>query len=264
VNATQQLSSQKYQDTKEYQDKLMPAQAAFAKTDLTPKAAGAVAEKFGVLTEDVLKGGKVATPLVTINQKQETAESSKVGEMFGTEYGTLQKSAVESGATLAKLDRMSQLMDGVQTGKLTPAITQVQALGESLGITVDKNLPAKQALEALSNEIALTLRNPSGGAGMPGAMSDKDREFLQSMTPGIGKTQEGNRLIIETAKSLAKRSQHVAKMARAYRKKNGHFDEGFFDELQTYSDAHPLFAGKTPVPSSSSTEGGGWSIKPMP
>ncbi|MDE2441944.1 MAG: hypothetical protein KGP14_13050, partial [Betaproteobacteria bacterium] len=101
--------------------------------------------------------------------------------------------------------------------------------------------PAKQAFQALSGEIALSLRNPSGGAGMPGALSDKDLTFLQSMTPDLGKTTEGNKLIIDTARKLATRDQEVAKMARDYRKKNGQFDEGFFDQLAAYSDKHPLY-----------------------
>jgi hypothetical protein len=152
---------------------------------------------------------------------------------------------MESQSKLARLDRMEQLLQGVQTGKLTPTMTQIAAVADSLGVSIDKTLPAKQAMEALSNEVALTLRNPSGGAGMPGALSDKDREFLVSMTPGLAKTPEGNQLIIDTARKLAKRSQDVAKMARAYRKQHGHFDEGFLDELQDFADKNPLF-GNTP------------------
>jgi hypothetical protein len=192
--------------------------------------------------------------LVTINNKQETAEAQKVGGEFGQQYADLQKAAILSTQNLSKLNRMEQLLSGIETGKLTPAMTQIQALGEALGFTVDPSLPAKQAFESLTHEIALSLRNPAGGAGMPGALSDKDLEFLNSMTPGLSKTHTGNTLILSTAKALHQRSQAVAKMAREYRKKRGHFDEGFFDELQTYSDAHPLFEGKA-VPSESRTSG---------
>jgi len=97
--------------------------------------------------------------------------------------------------------------------------------------------------------MALELRNPSGGAGMPGALSDKDREFLVSMTPGIAKTPGGNKLIIDTARKLAKRDQDVARLAREYRQRNGSMNEGFYAELQKYSDANPIFAAPTaPAP----------------
>jgi hypothetical protein len=76
---------------------------------------------------------------------------------------------------------------------------------------------------------------------MPGALSDADRVYLQSMTPGLTKTPEGRKLISETMVTLAKRDQEVAKLARDYRKKNNGFDEGFYDELRTWSAANPLF-----------------------
>jgi hypothetical protein len=178
----------------------------------------------------------------TVNMPpQEKAEAKKVGELFGTQYAEIQQAGVTAGSKLSKLDRFESLSKGIETGKLAPAITELQALGKSLGIEVGADLAPKQAMQALSKEVALTLRNPSGGAGMPGALSDKDREFLESMVPGLEKTPEGNKLILETARKLEKRSQEIAKLTRDYRKKHGQADEGMFDEIQKYGDAHPLF-----------------------
>jgi len=176
--------------------------------------------------------------------KQEGAEAQTVGKAFGDQYSSILNAGVEANGKLSRLDRMQGLLDGVNTGKLTPLGTEVAALAESMGIKIDKNLGNKQAAQALSSEIALQLRNPAGGAGMPGAMSDKDREFLVGMTPGLAKTPEGNRLIIETARKLAKRDQDVARLAREYRQKNGSMNEGFYAELQRYADASPLFSTK--------------------
>ncbi len=181
---------------------------------------------------------RVNTP-VTIRQEGE--ESKTVGKFFGEQYGDIQKAGFNAATTIAKLDRLQSLLDGVATGKLTPAATEVAALGESLGIKVDKNLGAKQAARALANEIALELRNPSGGAGMPGALSDKDREFLAAMTPNLATTPEGNRLLIETRKKIARRDQEVSRLAAQYRRKKGNMDEGFYDELARFSAANPLF-----------------------
>lgn len=199
-------------------------------------------------------------PLVQVGITEEKAEAKKVGEGMGEMYVDLQKAGSAAPMKLGKLDRMEQLMEGVNTGKLQPAITQVAAVAESLGFKIDSKLGPKQALEGLTNEIALDLRNPAGGAGMPGAMSDKDREFLMSMPPGLSKTREGNKLIIQTARAVAKREQDVAKLARAYRKKNGSLDEGFYDELADFSAAHPLFGERgTPV-----TTPDGWIITEKP
>ncbi|MDH4235622.1 MAG: hypothetical protein OEW25_01995 [Nitrospira sp.] len=182
-------------------------------------------------------------PLVEnkISMTQEKEEAKKVGGGFGEQYSDLQKADMVSRSKVSKYDRMEQLLGQITTGKLEPAKTAIQGLAESLGISVDKTLPTKQAFQALSHEIALTLRNPAGGAGMPGALSDKDREFLQSMTPDLTKTAQGNKMIIDTARQLAKREQDVAKMAREYRKAHGQFDEGFFDKLDVFSTANPLF-----------------------
>lgn len=201
-------------------------------------------------------------PLVQLSMAQEGKEAQTVGEAFGKMYADLQQAGSAAPAKLSKLDRMESLMQGVQTGKLAPAMTQIASIAESFGLKVDSKLGAKQALDALSNEIALSLRNPAGGAGMPGALSDKDREFLASMTPGLSKTPAGNRLIIDTARKLAQREQQVAKLAREYRKKNGHLDEGFYDELAEFSAANPLFGAEGTAKTTVTEDG--WIIREEP
>ncbi len=77
---------------------------------------------------------------------------------------------------------------------------------------------------------------------MPGAMSDKDREFLQSMVPGLGQNPNGNALIIDYMKRVAQRSVDVERLRQQYVRKNGRLDEGFYTELADYSDANPIFS----------------------
>ena len=184
-------------------------------------------------------------PGVSATLSQEKAEAAKVGGDYGEQFSQLEKTSFASVGKIAKLKRMQNLLDQVNTGKLQPTKQRIQEMADALGFKVDASLPAAQALESLTNEMTLELRNPSGGAGMPGALSDKDREFLTAMSPSLSKTKEGNQLIIETSKKLAQRNMEVAKMARAYRKKNGQFDGGFYDELAEWSEKHPLFEGKS-------------------
>lgn len=175
--------------------------------------------------------------------QQEKEENKAVGKFFGEQYADIQKSGLQAGGKINKVQRLNQLLEGVNTGKLTPLGVEIASTAQSLGINIDPKLGNKQAAEALTNEMALELRNPSGGAGMPGAMSDKDREFLKQMVPGIEKTPQGRKLVTESMLKLAEREKQVAKMARQYRRKRGTIDEGFFEELQSYSDANPLFKG---------------------
>lgn len=189
--------------------------------------------------------------------KQEGEESKTVGKFFGDQYAEIQKAGIDAYGKVNRLSRMEQLLSGLETGKFTPAMTEVKSALDSLGIKIDPNLGSAQAAQALSNELALQMRNPSGGAGMPGAMSDADRNFLSATVPGLAKTPGGNRQLIETAKRLAQRDQQVAQMAREYRKQNGHLDEGFYQQLQQFSEANPLFRDM-------GAASGGFSIRKLP
>lgn len=189
-----------------------------------------------------------------IVMNQEKAESTAVGKEFGEIYTGLQKDAIKSASKIPKLERMAQLMEGVQTGRFAPTIMEVQAIADGLGIPVDKKLPAKQAFDALSKELALTIRDPSSGGGMPGALSDSDRQFVVDASPSLSKTPEGNRILIDIGIKLERRKQEVAKIARDYRKTHGQSDEGLFDAVQSYADSHPLFqrqAGRSQAPGAS-------------
>lgn len=171
---------------------------------------------------------------------QEKEEQKAVGKYFGEQYADLQKAAIAATQKLSRLDRLEQLLAGIETGKTKPAIAQVQAIAKDFGVNLG-NVDALQGAQALMNEMALQMRNPAGGAGMPGALSDKDREFLTQTIPNIANTPGGNKLIIETQKRLAKRDREVAKLATEYRRLNGTLDDGFLVELERFSAANPLF-----------------------
>jgi hypothetical protein len=187
--------------------------------------------------------------------RQESAESQSVGKYFGDLYGNLMDSRRTATGMNSRLDQMARMMDGVNTGKLTPAMAEVAALAKSFGINIDPGLEAKQAIEAMSNEMALEMRNPAGGAGMPGALSDKDREFLVKIVPNLGKTPGGNRMIIDARKRLNQREIDVANKAAEYRRRNGSLDDGFFAELEAWSAANPLFGDMAPGAAAGGTDG---------
>lgn len=223
-----------------YQPPAGPMQVTAAPGAVPFAASGMTPEQFRQHQQNVAASG---ASRVNVNNMQEREEAKTVGGGFGKQFNEIQAGSMDAAGKISRLDRLDQLLEGVTTGKLTPAMTQVSALADSLGIKLDPKLGAKQAVQALSNEVALQLRNPSGGAGMPGALSDKDREFLVSMTPGLANTAEGNKLIIESARKLAKREQDVARLARDYRQRKGQMDEGFYQELAQFSAANPLFGG---------------------
>lgn len=144
---------------------------------------------------------------------------------------------------IAKFSRIAELLKEHDGGVLSPKGLQLASAANSFGIKVG-NVPNKEAAEALSNEIALTLRNTGEGAGLPGAMSDGDRNYLKQMSPGISQTKEGRAQMVDAYVKILEREKEVAQAMRNYKKKYGQIDQGFFDQLSAWSEANPLFGGK--------------------
>jgi hypothetical protein len=72
--------------------------------------------------------------------------------------------------------------------------------------------------------------------------SEGDRRFEEMLMPNIANTPEGNLAIIDILKKTNNRNIEIGRMARSYAAKHGgRFDSGFYDELATWSEAHPLF-----------------------
>lgn len=178
--------------------------------------------------------------------KQGEEEGKATGKYYGGRYAEILAAGDQAYLEDSKLSRLDTLLENVDTGKFKGKSTEVKKAAKALGIDLEAmgvtdDVAPVEAARALSNEMALQLRNPAGGAGMPGAMSDADRVFLQSMVPGIETTPQGRKLVIQTRKQLNQRSRDVARMATDYRKQNGALDEGFTEKLQQYSDSNPVF-----------------------
>lgn len=174
------------------------------------------------------------------SEEQRTAQST-MGGGLGKIYNTIQEDDFTSNAKINKFSRLGNLLDGLGTGRFTPTGYELAAAAKGIGVPIGEKLDNAQAAKAISRELALELRNPSGGAGMPGALSDSDRSYLESAIASLDKTPGANKLILESHVKVMQRSQEVAKLARQYKRQHGQFDEGFYDTLQQYSNAHPLF-----------------------
>lgn len=172
----------------------------------------------------------------------ETAkEASETGKYYGEAFTKTQEGEQAARTKLDKLDRLESYYQEIGTGKLKPTTAKLASYAQGLGIQVDPTLGEAQAAQSLAREMALQLRNPSGGAGMPGAMSDADRAFLESMVPGLANDPRANKLIIDTMKKVERRNIEVARKAREYRRKHGRIDEGFTDMISYWADKNPLF-----------------------
>jgi hypothetical protein len=187
---------------------------------------------------------------VSIDQRGETKYDEFNSKSFAELNHEIPKAASQARSKIATLDRLGQILadPNISTGAGAGLILDAKRYAKTIGIDVG-DLSGPEAVRAIQNQFALELRNPSGGAGMPGAMSDKDREFLQSIPPGLERTPEGNKVIGGYLKKIANRSLEIERLRQQYVRKNGRLNDGFYQELADFSDANPLFPEQAAAPS---------------
>ena len=93
-------------------------------------------------------------------------------------------------------EAMNLFKDGnLKTGLGQNAINQAKRVLDTLGVETE-GLAEAQYFESITNKMALILRNPDSGLGLTGSTSNRDLSFLKASVPGLGKTPEGNMLIL--------------------------------------------------------------------
>lgn len=167
---------------------------------------------------------------------QESEQSKTYGKGMGDIRLGIQNDGFKAPSKIVALDRMEELLTGVDSGKFAPVGLELARSARSFGIDIDPKTGNKEAAQALAIEMALQMKPPGSGP-----MTDKDLEAFMNTVPGLAKTPEGRRQITATLKAKAKRDIDIAKNARAYAKRNnGVIDDGFLDEVANYVAANPV------------------------
>ena len=118
--------------------------------------------------------------------------------------------------------QIERLLDaGLNTGALAGLSTTFKGvLSDVLGVEIS-GLSEAEALESISNKLALGIRNPASGMGLPGATSNRDLDFLLAAIPGLRKSEEGNRLMIKIARQEHKLAGDLRREQQRIIKANG-------------------------------------------
>ncbi len=197
-----------------------------------------------------------ASPLVTEAAKAaiatQASQNTKIADTFANDYADAVKAEKTAPATIQKYEHLKGMWAQVETGKLAPSVQNLKTIAAYVAPEVakewTKDVPYYQAAQALSNAMALELRNPAGGAGMPGSLSDADRQYLQSMISSAQNDPRAIPMILDAKIALEKRNQDMGKIARTYRQQHGTVDEGLYEQFQRYADTHPLFVNPPTAP----------------
>lgn len=178
------------------------------------------------------------------NTKGETTYDQNLGKNLAEKTVSIMDAGMQAPNKIGTYQMMKSALANVYQGAGGDTVQNLRRVASSLGFDV-KNVGDGDLVQSLSNQLALQMRNPSGGAGMPGAMSDSDREFLKATVPGLGRTPEGNAQLIDYMTRIEQRNMDVAKLAQTYMDQNGgRLDYKFFNQLADFSKANPLFPEK--------------------
>lgn len=175
------------------------------------------------------------------NAKAQAQRKNIQPEAYENYLAGLFTQATEAGraarSQLQEVNLMADLLKrGAETGFGEATKNQLRSVFDSLGFEIDVNaLQTGEGLTAFSNRLALTVRNPAGGAGMPGAMSDADRQFLVSTVPGLARTEAGNALLIAVMQKQLERKIEISRMAVEYFQKNNSM-AGFEDLIAEFAE----------------------------
>ncbi len=178
-------------------------------------------------------------PQRKINEAADIENAKAVNEL----NKTMPTEAFKSQNALSKTAELRRLLSdpNVYTGTGGELVGDITKFGSNFGINV-QGATNVDAIRSLSRELALQARNPAGGAGMPGALSDSDRKFLESMVSGLSNTREGNMLMLDAYEKVHKRNLEIEKMRQDYVAKNGRLDMNFYRLVSQHAQQNTLFA----------------------
>lgn len=182
---------------------------------------------------------------VGAGEKTWDTESAK---LFAKRYDDISAGAMNAQQMLGMYDLAEQaLSSGVRTGVGGEAELSLRQLGAAMGMdTNSEKLAGGELIRAVQNRMALTMRSPEGGMGMPGALSDRDIKFLKDSQIGIDRSPEGNKAMLAAFRAMEQRKVQVAQLADDYIAQNGRLDAGFNRSVREFAESNPLFAPTQP------------------
>lgn len=173
--------------------------------------------------------------------------NTHTAENAATRYNGYIAAGQTAGQQIIGLQGLNGLLAGYDGNPASPAFVQLSQFANSFGVHLDPHLTQEQAAQSIARGMALQLRNPASGAGMPGSMSNQDRNYLESMVPGLAMTAQGRAALIDAQTRMAQRQQFVAQAAQRWNDHYGRIDapdssgRHFEDYVTLYNQRNRIF-----------------------
>lgn len=174
-------------------------------------------QEFKLAQQEGFKGSysdweKVKSPGVTVNNG---GNSSKFAEKSDEEAAKRLNSVVESGNAAPQmvedLKTLAQLGTQIGTGRQAQVMGAIGPWAQALGIDI-KSMGEIEAFQAITARLIPQMRPPGSGP-----QTDADARNLLNSIPTVGKTPEGNAIIVQTMMKIQENKIAAAEIAsRAY------------------------------------------------
>lgn len=146
---------------------------------------------------------------VTVNTGDNSgAFAKKADETAATRMSDYVTAGNDATNFVGDLQTLGAISQNLQTGKAAEVLAALGPYAEAVGLDM-KGLDEAQAYDAIVARMAPAMRIPGSGAS-----SDFDaKQFLKSL-PALGKTPEGNKIVMDTFQGIQERKIAAAEIAR--------------------------------------------------
>ena len=189
----------------------MAQKSSTATTQYGPISA-ALAAQYGISSEDYqvnLTTNKIEKISKEAPALFEDAESEVIGKDFGNKYVKIGENAAKAYTDINNLDTLEFLLSEVDpntTGALAEFNLEATKLLNRLGFdtTINPDIAASEAIKVIGGNFVL-----QGLQSFVGAISDGERKFIESISPGLSLTRDGNLLLLALQKRGANRNLDI-------------------------------------------------------
>lgn len=206
--------------------------------------------------------GAARAPVTNIDLKGQTAGAQEAAKLDAKRLGEYRDQYSAAASAVDDISMVESWLNGIDTGTLAPQRLAAQKFLAGAGINFNifgtqEQVGKAEAATTIVNQMALKLRNPDSGLGMPGALSDKDLAFLKQSVVGLETTPEGRKLIIDLTRRAAERRMQVARQAEAYYYKQNGSLQGWPEYLAQWREQNPMISEADLAAARAASAGGG-------
>lgn len=143
----------------------------------------------------------------------------------------------------AQLERVAlALANNADTGVGSEIILNMKGIGANFFGMNFEGMAEQEIIRQVSSEMALRLRNPESGMGLTGNTSNRDLTFLKEAVIGLGRSEEGNKMIIDFMMRKNDLTMALArKQAELISANQGNIPDNLDTQLMEYVDQYEFF-----------------------